>query len=255
MNSTISKSKLNWLKEGDPDQLQWAIGYFGPRRADMPKTRTPPSDLYRELVYWLTSLPNDPTSRELLDLARAAWRQKVCRQRSFGKKAYNFLLPTSAQANLKRIARLRGKGTTMTAALELLITEALETEKHHKKELKALQEKQKGQLEEMKARLDEAKKKAEHTIQGLTEKISDFDLAAKELGAEASRLLRTNCEAELRATDKPPTEEDQAVLDERHLEELSKIKERLARATLLGAFSSRPYVYSPSRAGTGVQDQ
>lgn len=250
MNSTTSKSKLDWLKEHDLEQLQWAIRYFSSRRVDMPKPRTFPSDTYRELVDWLTNLPNDPTSRELLDLARAAWRQKKCRQRSPGKKAYNFLLATTAHANLESLAHLRR--TTMTTALDELIAEALKNEKHHKKELKALQEKQKDQLEEVKARLDETKKKAEHKIQGLTKKISDFDLVAKELGAEVLRLLRVNCETELRATDKPFTEEDQAVLDELHQEELSKIKARLARATAHSAFSSRPYVYSPSRAATGV---
>ena len=104
---------------------------------------------HAELTQNLADLPNSPASRELLGHMRAAWRQKEHRQQS-DKKACNFLiLPTTTQTNLKSLAR--SKNTTMTAALEELITEALAEERHHKTELRGMKEEHKVKLDELKA--------------------------------------------------------------------------------------------------------
>ncbi|MDE3735946.1 hypothetical protein PSH28_05020 [Pseudomonas resinovorans] len=250
METIIGIDRLKWINDQDHEQLQWATQYFGTRLVDMPRPTASSSDTYKQLVTRLANLPNDAANRELVDLAKGAWRQKKCRQRSVGKKTYNFLLPTTVQTKLKSIARRRR--TTMTAALEALITESWETEHRHKKELNALQEEQKRKLDEVKAKLDAVEKIAKRQIQEKDKTISKFDLAAKELGQEVELLSKNLCETLLgNSSSESMTEEDMEILVEIQRDELEKIKKRLKLPAVLGAFSSRPYAHNPGRAGSG----
>lgn len=245
MESTLGKAKWKWLDSQDSKQLKWADQYLASRVAIIP-AHASCQGRHAELTQYLANLPNNPASRELLGHMRAAWRQKEHRQQS-DKKACNFILPTTTQANLKCLAR--SKKMTMTAALEELITEALAEEKHHKTELRGMKEEHKVKLDELKATQAKQIIKAEEQIKSWNEKVSAFDKAAKELGAEVCRLLREHCNKTLST---PQEEEDQAVLEDIYQEELAKIQGRLERATALGAFSERPHRHVSHSAGSRI---
>lgn len=117
MDTTIDKARLKWINSDDHIQIKWAWKYLSTKYLGTQQ------HVGTALVPWIASWPDDAEHRELLQLMSAAWRQKKCRSQSPGKKAYNFLLPTSAQANLKHIARIRR--ATITSVLEQLITDAL----------------------------------------------------------------------------------------------------------------------------------
>lgn len=257
MDKFLGRARVAWLNGHDKKQMEWAWRHFGSRRIDIPQCTADTS--HGAVVSWLENLPNNADSRELLRNARNAWRQKECRQKN-GRKPYNFLLATSAHSDLKKLASLRGKDTTMTAVLELLIAEGLSLERLHQEEQKAQREAQKRSLDdlrskqaEVKAKLDEQKKKAELLIKDQDRVITNFGLATKELAKELADLLRAKCKAELGVAEQQISKEEQAALDERYQEELAKIQARLKLATPLGAFSPRPYTYKPSRAGTGTK--
>lgn len=244
MESTLGKAKWKWLDSQDSKQLKWADQYLTSRGNIIP-AHASLQDHHAALTQHLANLPNNPDSRELLLHMRAAWRQKEHRQQR-DKKACNFILPTTTQANLKSLAR--SKKTTMTAALEELITEALAEERHHKTELRGMKEEHKVKLDELKAIQAKQIIKAEEQIKSLAQKVSDFDHAAKELGTEVCRLLKEYCKENLST---PQTEEDQSALEDIYQEELAKIKGQLKSATSLGAFSERPHRHVSHSAGTG----
>jgi hypothetical protein len=234
----MTNEQIAWLNSHDELQMGWAWRYFG-SQLDLPeRTSDAPKSL---LLDWLTQLQNNAENRELLRKARNAWRQKECRHKD-GRKAYNFILPKTAHANLKTLARLRNKAT-MTAALDELIREGLEAEKRHKSEMKTLQEKHKSSLDDLKRLETERKGKTEFQIKKLTDVIQNHSHAAKELGTELTELLRSKCRIELGIIDEPASDEDQVTLDRLHKQELSKIKLRLPFANRLLAFSSRPFTY------------
>lgn len=237
MESTIGKAPLKWLNTNDQEQLKWAFRYFGARRHDMPEPTGSARDASIKLVTWLTDLPYDATNRELLALARAAWRQKKCRQQSPGRKTYNFLLHTTVQGSLKQLARLRGKNTTMTEALEELIEESLKEEKRHKKELKKMQE--------------EERNRTNRQVQKLAKTISNLGCATKQLESEVSALSRLLCDLQFRLgssdNELPPlSEEENKTIDANHQEQLEKIRKRLPLNIRLTAFNSKPSTLTDS---------
>ncbi|MDA7088971.1 hypothetical protein PH586_21555 [Pseudomonas sp. SA3-5] len=243
MGTTIDKSRLKWINSHDRVQMQWAWQYLSTKDVDTQQHDG------AALVPLMASWPDDAKHRELLHLMSAAWRQKKCRSQSPGKKAYNFLLPTSAQANLKHLARIRR--TTITTALEQLITDALEAEKRHNQILKDRQDEQKGKLAEMKAKLDATRERAKEQTNEQANKISELGKVAKQLAAEVSTQLKNLYEAQLQANS-TLNEEDKAAVDELVQEAQEEIKERLALPKWLDAFNSRPYFYKPSKANSGT---
>ena len=222
---------VKWLDSGDPKQMQWVRQYL------LKIGTSFPSQSDKAVISWITTHPNNAEFRETLDLMRAAWRQKKYRDKRSGRKAYNFMLSISTQANLKHISSIRK--TSITAALEQLITDALDAEKRHKKELKTLEGEQKEKLAEMKTGLDEAKKKGKEQLNH----ISELAKAAKELAAEVTKQLRNVCELKFPIA----TEDDKAELDQICLDELEEIKKRLLLPQWLDAFSPRPYIHKPPK--------
>ena len=229
MDTSIGNARLKWLKSNDKAQMQWVRRYL----LKNGNTNLPLADT--DLIAWLESQENNADYRESIGLMSAAWRQKKYRDQNSGRKPYSFHLPTSAQATLKKLAF--SKRLTITAVLEQIISEALEDEKHHTKELRALKKEHKGMLD-----------KAKESSLEKENKISELGNAAKKLGAEVSKLSKELCELQLRAKEiSPLTEEDEAAMNSLYKEELEKIEDRLALPKGLDAFNSRPYIYKPSK--------
>lgn len=242
METTLGEEKWKWIESQNSKQLLWAVRYLTLRGAQVPDD-SQPQGRHAALIHALAGLPNDAGGREFLRLMRAAWRQKKYRQQADGKKPCNFILRTSTQANLKSLAH--SKRTTTTAALEELIADALTEDKRHKTEISELKKAHKEQMDALKAKQAKQQISADEKSKSFAIKISDFDKAAKELGAEVCRLLREHCKNTLDAH-----EEDEEALETIYRDELNTIKERLERATSLGAFNDRAHRHASYAAGT-----
>lgn len=244
METTLGKEKWKWIESQNSRQLLWADRYLTSRGAQVPDDSRQ-QDRHAALIHALASKPDDANGRELLRRMRAAWKQKEFRQKADGKKPCNFVLRTSTQANLKFLAS--SKNTTITTALEELIADAQKEEKRHKTELSELKKAHKEQLDALKAKQTKDRTSFDVQNKDWNEKVSEFDKAAKELGTEVCLLLREKCRETLGTHHE---EDDQCALEEIYQGELAKIKDRLKRATTLGAFSERPYRHASHEAGS-----
>ncbi|EMK8930903.1 TPA: hypothetical protein ACKR1B_003367 [Pseudomonas aeruginosa] len=233
MPEQISSNDLSWLDWKNEIQVKWALNYFAAQASIIPPKQPSPVD-FDKLRTSLEALPVNDSATLLLTKAKNAWRQQKHRKQKAGHKAYNFVLPTEVQATLKQLARMRK--TNMTEALKELIGEAFEKEKHHQKELKALQEKHKQAQE----RLTEKKQNAERQVKKHSMSITDQTLAARALATEIKDLLWQKVENELQITRALASPDERAALDELHAEELEKLKLRLPLQSRFDAFSSRP---------------
>lgn len=231
--STINHSWLNWLSWQDEKQMKWAVNYFTKKGFVYLRIWSPEASS-TSLKSWLEERPNNAETELLLARAQNAWRQQKHRKQKPGHKAYNFVLPTEVQTTLKQLARMQR--TNMTEALKNLIGEALEAEKHHKRELRALLEKHKQAQE----RLTEKKNNAEQQIKTYAKSIADHTHATKVLAAEVKELLWHKVEHTLGITRAAASPDERTALDELQTEELEKLKHRLPLNSRFDAFSSRP---------------
>lgn len=244
MPEQISSNDLSWLDWKNEIQVKWALNHFS-KKGFVVMRPWAIEDAPNSLRAWLEEKQSDAETKLLLAKAQNAWRQQKHRKQKAGHKAYNFVLPTEVQATLKKLARERK--TNMTEALKELIGEAFEKEKHHQKELKALQEKHK----QAQQRLTEKKKNAEQQVKKHAMSIADQTLAARALATEIKDLLWHKVENELQATRESASPGDRSALDELYTEELEKLKQRLPLQSRLDAFSSRPSQRAMPQRATG----
>ncbi|MBU0525879.1 MAG: hypothetical protein KKC24_08655 [Gammaproteobacteria bacterium] len=123
------EGKLAWVAKDDLKQYQWAMRYLKAKGFDVSWIQS-----RADLVSWSLTWPDGSETRELVNKMKLAWRQKKLRDGRNGKRAYNFVLATSAKKQLDELAK--GQGLSVTCALEKLISGKFDLQRIAEKQLR-----------------------------------------------------------------------------------------------------------------------
>lgn len=191
------KGKLAWITKSDPKQFEWAMRYLKAKGFDVSGIQS-----CSDLVSWSLTWSDSSETRELVSMMKQAWRQKKLRDGRSGKKAYNFVLATLAKNQLDELAK--GQGSSVTDALEKLIS--------GKFELRSVAEKQLQQIK----RVEKAKAD------------SDFNhLAAATLGSLLGAALMELSKCAIQLNEVKTTYAEMVEPQQQEIEELFKQKKEL----------------------------
>jgi len=124
-----SEGKLAWIVKNDSKQYEWAMRYLNAKAVDVSRIHS-----CAGLVLFSSTWPDSSETRELVSMMKLAWRQKKLRDSRDGKKAYSFVLTTSAKKQLDELAK--GQGSSVTDALETLISGKFALQRIAEKQLK-----------------------------------------------------------------------------------------------------------------------
>lgn len=123
------KSSKAWLKRAEIGD--WAKGYLERRALRHPGSRTP-DQVMQDLLSIDNLKGNTPENHELLRKMKGAWGQRKLRKNTVDRISCSFQVSKAADKSLDRLSS--DYGTTKTAALEKIISDALKRENDHKKD-------------------------------------------------------------------------------------------------------------------------
>ncbi|WP_324742261.1 hypothetical protein [Pseudomonas veronii] len=135
-----SEGKLAWIAKNDSKQYEWAMRYLKAKSVDVSRIQSC-ADLVSLSLTW----PDSSETRELVNMMKLAWRQKKLRDGRNGKRAYNFVLATSAKKQLDELAK--GQGSSVTDALEKLISGKFDLQRIAEKQLKEIRSAEKSRAD------------------------------------------------------------------------------------------------------------